>query len=127
MAAGAPRDFVPFIETCTDSLLVTAYLLTRDRLRAEALVQDTLVALYPKWHKVARAEATLAYVRRAMVNRYLNQRRRPARGEVVAAEVPEAGSGDDFDAAVAERDRLRRAMARLSDRQRAALVLRFYH
>lgn len=126
MGSATPREFVTFIETCTDSLLVTAYLLTRDRLGAEELVQDTLVALYPKWHRVARADSDLAYVRRAMVNRFLNQRRRAAAGEVAVA-LPEAPQVPDFDTRLADHDQLRRALDRLPDRQRAALVLRYFH
>ena len=58
-------------------MLGTAYLLTRDRQAAEELVQDTLVALYPQWAKVAEAQSPIAYVRRSLINRYLNQQRRP--------------------------------------------------
>lgn len=123
---GTPPDFVTFLETRTDSLLVTAFLLTRDRHRAEDLVQDTLVALYPKWHRVARADSATAYVRRCMVNRFLNQRRRHA-PRLAGGEVAEPAVPGDFDDRVADRDRLRRALDRLPGRQRAALVLRYFH
>lgn len=123
---GTPPDFVTFLESRTDSLLVTAFLLTRDRHRAEELVQDTLVALYPKWHRVARADSAVAYVRRSMVNRFLNQRRRHV-PPVVDGEAVEWAVPGDFDDRVADRDRLRRALDRLPDRQRAALVLRYFH
>lgn len=90
MAADSDSDesYVRFVEQHTDSLLVTAYLLTRDRYEAEDLVQDTFVGLYPKWTKVAAATSSAAYVRRALVNRFLNDQRRQR-------SAPPAGEGPD--------------------------------
>lgn len=123
---GADAHFAEFVEQHTDTLLTTAYLLTRDRAAAEELLQDVLVALYPQWQKVLAADAALAYVRRSLVNRFLNQRRR-AGAELPVAELPETGNRTDFTAGVADRQQVRQSLARLSDRQRAAVVLRYYY
>lgn len=123
--------FAAFVEESTDSLLGTAYLLTRDRQAAEELVQDTLVALYPRWSRVSEAQSPIAYVRRSLINRFLNQRRSGAAAELVtdftAARAPERRPGPDFAHRVDDRDQLRRALSTLPPRQRAAVVLRYFH
>jgi RNA polymerase sigma-70 factor (sigma-E family) len=127
----ASAHFEQFVEDCTDSLLRTAYLLTRDRSAAEELVQDTLVALYPQWPKVAQAQSPIAYVRRSLINRYLNQQRRGSACELsidfTAAHSAQRACGPDFANRVDDRDQLRRALSTLPARQRAAVVLRYFH
>ena len=122
----AEAHFAQFVESSTDSLLGTAYLLTRDRLAAEELVQDILVALYPKWPRVQQADSPLAYVRRSLINRFLSERRR-AVTELPTGRFPDSAGRFDFAGELAERDQLRRALVRLPDRQRAAVVLRYFH
>ncbi|MGX7681008.1 SigE family RNA polymerase sigma factor [Jatrophihabitans sp. DSM 45814] len=126
------EQFSAFVRTHTDTLLKTAYLLTRDGPEAEELVQDNLVWLYPRWAQVEGADYQLAYVRKAMVNRFLAGKRRASSTEVHFDESFEsfaerAGPARDETAAVDERDRLWRELGSLSDRQRAAIVLRFFH
>lgn len=123
----ADAHFADFVERHTDSLLTTAYLLTRDRSAAEELLQDVLVALYPQWQKVQRADSPPAYVRRSLVNRYLNQRRRRSGSELPLANPPEFGDRPDFTVGVADREQVRQALATLSERQRAAVVLRYFY
>jgi RNA polymerase sigma-70 factor (sigma-E family) len=123
----ADAHFAEFVEQHTDSLLTTAYLLTRDRSAAEELLQDVLVALYPQWQKVLRADSAPAYVRRSLVNRYLNQRRRRSGSELSLASTPELGERPDFTAGVADRDQIRQVLAVLPERQRAAVVLRYFY
>jgi RNA polymerase sigma-70 factor (sigma-E family) len=122
----ADAHFAEFVQLRTDALLTTAYLLTKDRAAAEELVQDTLVALYPQWQRVAAADSAAAYVRRSLVNRFLNQRRRPSSAELVLAALPER-AGTDFSQLLVDRDLLRRILAGLPDRQRVAVVLRYFH
>lgn len=118
--------FASFVREHTPALVRTAYLLTGNALAAEELVQDTLVRLYPKWHHVEGADIPLAYVRRALTNGYVNQRRRASRREFAYADVPE--SIDDYDATMqlADRDEIWAGLSRLPERQRAALVLRYF-
>lgn len=122
----AEIGFAGFVREHTPALLRTAYLLTGSAAAAEELVQDTFVRLYPKWHRVEAADLPMAYVRRAMANGYVNQRRSPARREFAYQDVPEsADSRDDF-GQLADRDEIWRGLGTLPAQQRAALVMRFF-
>jgi RNA polymerase sigma-70 factor (sigma-E family) len=123
--------FTAFVREHTQALLRTAYLLTRNAGDAEELVQDTLAWLYPRWPQVELAEHQLAYVRKAVVNRYLAGRRRLSATEVYLDPARERASDRpvvrDRTAEVDERITLWATLGELSERQRAALVLRFFH
>jgi RNA polymerase sigma-70 factor (sigma-E family) len=123
--------FTAFVREHTQALLKTAYLLTRNSGDAEELVQDTLAWLYPRWPQVEGAEHQLAYVRKAVVNRYLAGRRRMSSTEVhLDPERERAGDRPvvaDRTAEVDERIALWAQLGELSERQRAAVVLRFFH
>ena len=118
--------FAAFVREHTPALLRTAYVLTGDALSAEELVQDTMVRLLPKWAKVEAADMPLAYVRRSLANQYVNSRRRASRREFAYADVPEHPDDRDPVGQLADRDQLWAGLGTLPDRQRAALVLRFY-
>lgn len=118
--------FAGFVREHTSALLRTAYLLTGNGHAAEELVQETFVRLYPKWDRVAAAEVPLAYVRRALTNCFLNQRRRASSREQRYADVPERSDPRDVQAELADRDEMWTLLQVLPDRQRAAIVLRFY-
>jgi RNA polymerase sigma-70 factor (sigma-E family) len=118
--------FAEFVREHTSTLLRTAYLVTGNRLAAEELVQDTLARLYPKWHRVQAAEVPLAYVRRALTNGYINQTRRASRREYAYEDVPERADERDALTQLADRDEIWAGLRDLPDRQRAALVLRFF-
>lgn len=118
--------FAGFVRENTPALLRTAYLLTGNAQQAEELVQDTLVRLYPKWDRVERADVPLAYVRRSLTNGYINQKRRAISREVAYGDVPERPTPFDPVDRLADRDEIWAGLRHLSERQRAALVLRFF-
>jgi len=107
-------------------LLRTATLLSSGNAdEAEDLVQTVLLRTYVSWPRI-RAETRDAYVRRMLVNAFLDERRRPhARHERNQADVPdvaiEPDPSSDLDAAVF------RALAELPPRMRAAVILRHLH
>jgi RNA polymerase sigma-70 factor (sigma-E family) len=119
--------FAAFVRQHGRSLFGTAYLLTGDGGRAEDLVQDTLTRLYPRWERVTAAEAPLAYVRRAVVNRFVSGQRRPSSREVALADVPDRAAAGDLADGVTDRGMLSQLLRTLPERQRAALVLRYFH
>jgi RNA polymerase sigma-70 factor (sigma-E family) len=125
VAEGVP--FAEFVTAHGKSLFRTAYLLTSNTHRAEELVQDTLALLYPKWDRAAQADAPLAYVRRALVNRFISGQRRPAARDVAMWELPDRADGRDLAEAVALRGTLWQLLHTIPERQRAAIVLRHFH
>lgn len=82
-----------------------AYLLARDPVSAQDLVQDTLVRLLDQWPKVAGADDPYAYARRVMLNVFLGGRRRLWHRELPYADVPDREGPGGY-AVVDERDRL---------------------
>jgi RNA polymerase sigma-70 factor (sigma-E family) len=106
-----------------------AYLLTGDRALAEDLVQDAFVRLAGRLVHLRDAGAFDAYLQRTVVNlsRSYFRRRKVERAYVERtgrAIGPAATPGSDR--SPEDRDLLWRAVGRLSQRQRAAIVLRFY-
>src|SRR4051794_21728172 len=120
-------SFEAFLREHSTSLLRTGYLLTGDLSAAEDLLSDVLVRLYPKWERVAAAEAPVAYVRRSLLNEYLNARRRRS-VQLVDIDVDHgAATTRDVVEGIAARDEATRLLTVLSERQRAAIVLRYFH
>ncbi len=118
--------YASFVRLHTPALLRTAYVLTGNALAAEELVQDTMVRLLPRWDRVEAADSPLAYVRRSLANQYVNHRRRASRREFAYADVPDGADDRDPFGQLADRDQLWAGLGLLPERQRAALVLRYY-
>ena len=91
---------------------------------AEELVQTALVRVAVRWPFVRDKENPDGYVRRAILNSYLNVWRRIRSRETSMAEVPDVPTADAT-AGVADGLALRRALQQLPARQRAVLVLRY--
>ncbi len=110
-----------------DRLLRVAYQLTHDPAAAQDLVQDALLRVYSSMRRRGLPpQDWYAYLRRAVINEYLRTRRLRSSAEVVTDRMPEqrvVGSPEDQ---IADRAQLWTALAALSARQRAALVLRYY-
>jgi RNA polymerase sigma-70 factor (sigma-E family) len=105
-----------------------AYLLSGSWHSADDLVQDTLIAVYASWPRIAKARNIDAYVNRILVNKYLDDRRRPWRRERPVTDVPD--NSDERAAAAFEvieghDSPLGRALGTLPVAQRAVLVLRY--
>ncbi len=117
--------FRAFVLARSPALLRSAYVLTGDRGKAEDLVQTALARAYSSWHRIRDPEAAEAYVRTTMNRTAVSWWRRRWHGERPAAVVPDRPAPDSG-SSVAERDALDRALERLSPRQQAVLVLRYY-
>src|SRR5205085_10704802 len=104
-------------------------LLTGDRALAEDLVQEAFVRLAGRLVHLRDPGAFDAYLRRTVVNlsRSHFRRRKVERAYVQrTGAAPDARAELGADRSFEDRAVLWRAMQRLSQRQRAAIVLRFY-
>jgi RNA polymerase sigma-70 factor (sigma-E family) len=117
--------FSTFVVDHERRLLGVALLLTGDRGLAEDLLQTALLTTYRHWARVSRADSPLAYVRRVLVNTHLSWRRRLMSTEQVLEVIPDRGGGDPQTTHAVEAD-IRQALATLSPRVRAVLVLRYF-
>ncbi|MEU2201507.1 SigE family RNA polymerase sigma factor [Isoptericola sp. NPDC019482] len=118
------EEFTSFMRDAAPALARTAWLLCGDTHLADELVQQALTRTYLKW-STARQGDPLAYARRVLANLRIDLWRKRRREVLTApAELPDgAGSRSDADHH-ADRDRLVRALATLSTRQRRIVVLR---
>jgi RNA polymerase sigma-70 factor (sigma-E family) len=116
--------FEEFVTGRGQALQRFGYALTGDWGLAEDLLQTALAKAYSRWPHIRRDDPE-AYVRKIMVNTWSSWWRRRWRGEVPAAELPEA-AGPDEAAGVDNRQALRAALAQLPPRQRAVVVLRYH-
>jgi RNA polymerase sigma-70 factor (sigma-E family) len=120
------EGFAQFVEMRERALQRTAWLLTGDWALAEDLVQTALVRSWPRWERIRRRDDPEIYVRRVLVNTWVTWSRRRWRGEQAFATVPDSRAPGDMEAEVAVRMAVRGALASLTDRQRAVLVLRVF-
>jgi RNA polymerase sigma-70 factor (sigma-E family) len=134
MADPAPDDeFESFVRARTPALLRSAYLLTGDEHLAEDLVQSALARTHRSWRRLRRTGNAEAYTRRTMYHLQVSWWRRRRVAEVLTGEPAGYLSADNGRAAgtgnsgaVALRLLLRDALARLTARQRAVLILRYF-
>ncbi|MBB4912982.1 SigE family RNA polymerase sigma factor [Streptosporangium saharense] len=115
--------FREFVLARQQALTRTAYLLTGDAHLAEDLLQSTLVNVAKQWPRLSVDGNPEAYTRRALMNQYISWRRR-LRREWPSASPPEHGVSHDEE--TLDRIVLRQVLARLTRKQRAVLVLRFW-
>jgi RNA polymerase sigma-70 factor (sigma-E family) len=109
------------------SLVGLAGLLVRDEPTAEEVVQDCFIALHGGWHRLRDETKALAYLRQAVVNRSRSVLRH--RGVVdrnVLRPEPDMPSAEQDAITRLEHSEVVAALRSLPDRQRQALVLRYY-
>jgi RNA polymerase sigma-70 factor (sigma-E family) len=119
------QEFDAYVVASGPRLKRMAYLLTGDLTTAEDLLQTAYAKALPHWSRIRAYDDPDAYLRRVMVNSRTSMWRRLRDREVLTRDVPDVPV-DDMSAALAETDDLRRALAGLPARQRAAVVLRYY-
>jgi RNA polymerase sigma-70 factor (sigma-E family) len=124
----ASRDdaaFREYVLTRGTALLRAAIMLTGNRADAEDLVQAALAKTYLAWDKINDRAALDSYVRRAMVNTHISWWRRRKFEEYPTDELPDQVMTDHArESETAEV--VRRALDRLPDRMRTAVMLRYF-
>ncbi|MDZ4045694.1 MAG: sigma-70 family RNA polymerase sigma factor [Rhodoglobus sp.] len=109
-----------------DALTRYAYLISGSRDDASDLVQDALVKTFGRLrngHSISSAEA---YVRRAILNSYLDSGRRTSRWRKIAHLTATPEVDEAKDAETHARMDLRGELMKLTPRERACIVLRYY-
>jgi RNA polymerase sigma-70 factor (sigma-E family) len=117
--------FREYVMARSRALLRTAYLLTGNLADAEDLVQAALAKTFLAWDRIEDRAAVDGYVRRAMVNTHISWWRRRRIEEYPTDEIPDQAVADHAVASDLQ-ETLRRAIDRLPQRMRAAVVLRYY-
>jgi RNA polymerase sigma-70 factor (sigma-E family) len=122
------EEFRSFVLTRRADLVRTATLMTAgDRHMAEDVVQATLTRLYVAWPLFLRADNQDGYARRALVNAFIDEQRRPwRRRERTSSVVPELPAADS-DTGARRTEALHDALRALAPRMRAAVVYRYFH
>ena len=126
---GVMDDFDEFVAGNLEQLLRTAYLITWDAGEAEDLVQECLLKVARRWRRVRGMAQPRAFARRILVNLALDDARgrTQRRGELDGAPAVAEGPSRDLLVGLETRAELLDALARLTPRQRAVLVLRYFN
>lgn len=124
-ARARDEQFSDFLAARWPRLVRQAQLMGCSPADAEDVAQTTLTQVYVHWKKVQRAERPDAYVHRMLVNAFLSSRRGQRGREHATEHVPDAVVADGTGQVDAS-DALVRGLARLSEDQRVAVVLRHY-
>lgn len=126
-AAGSTGGLAELYLRHAPAAIGLGFLLTGDRALAEDLVQEAFVRLAGRFQHLRNRDAFEAYLRRTVVNLFTSHLRRK-RVERAYLEregrLPGVPAADPSDVGV--REELWAAVHRLPERQRAAVVLRYY-
>ena len=119
-------EYEQFVRARTPALIRCAYLLTGDQHLAEDLVQEALARTAGAWSNLHRSDNAEAYTRKVMYRLQISQWRRRRVRETLPDTMPETRAFGDYAHDVALRLSMRRALAQLTRRQRAVIVLRYF-
>ncbi len=118
--ADVARTFESFFEDESRTLFRRLWLVTGNRAEAEEIMQDAFLKLWERWDRVQTVDDPTAYLYRTGMNVF---RRRYQRGLMALRRTVGVGPGVDEFARADERHLVQKALAKISPRQRAALVL----
>ena len=109
------------------TLVRLASFLVRDQPTAEEVVQDAFVAMAGGWQRLRDAEKALAYLRQTVVNKSRSVlRHRTVVDKNLQKAPPDMPSAEHGALVLLERSAVVSALRELPDRQREAIVLRYY-
>lgn len=122
------QDLRDFLRSRLHRLSATAYLLTGDHHDAEDLLQNALVKVAAKWSRIARTDDPDAYVWKLLYNEHISgwRHRRRRLAAIPTASVPDRAATGDLATGMVRRMVVEQALARLTPKQRAVIVLRYF-
>jgi RNA polymerase sigma-70 factor (sigma-E family) len=123
----ADRAVVELYSAQYRSLVRLAAMLLRDIPSAEEVVQEAFVAMHDGWPRLRDTEKALAYLRQAVVNKARSVlRHRTVVEKNLQKAPPDMPSAEHGAFVLLERSAVVAALRGLPDRQREAIVLRYY-
>lgn len=119
-ATDRPASFEEFFEAERRNLLAALIVMTGNRAEAEELLQDAFLKVWERWDRVAAMDEPVGFLYRTAMNLFRNRLRRAATALQRRQDFfrREDGLGD-----VEHRDEAVRLLARLTPRERTALVV----
>jgi len=115
-----------FVAQRSAALFRTAYLVVGDHQLAQDLLQEALIKTYVAWPRIRDLSKAEAYTRQVIVTTAISWRRRRSFHELPNDPLPEPPVVDQSEE-LATHDALWSQLRTLPPRQRAAVVLRYYH
>ena len=116
----ATGSFEAFFEATHADLFAALWLVTRNRHEAEEIMQDAFMAMWTRWDRLSEIENPTGYLYRTAMNAFRSRGRRAA---VALRKGVHLMPADDALARVEEREASVSALAPLTPKQRAAVVL----
>ncbi len=114
------HTFESFFEDEKDRLLRVLSVITGSRAEAEDIAQEAFTRVFERWDSVRSMENPSAYLYKTAMNGFRSEYRRAA---LSLKRVVGMGPAEDVFQAVEDRELAAQSLARLTPRQRAALVL----
>jgi RNA polymerase sigma factor (sigma-70 family) len=116
----ATHSFETFYDAESHTLFRRLWLITGNRAEAEEIMQDAFLKVWERWDRVGTMDDPTGYLYRTAMNLFRKRYRRAVLA--VRRSIGLSSPRDDF-AEADERQTVRRVLATLPPRQRAALVL----
>jgi len=123
---GDHEAFEALATAAGDRLFAIAFLILRDRPRAEDAVQEALVHAWRELPRLRDVERFDAWLRRLLVNACADEGRHQRRWASEVKLIHVEPATEDAAGSLADRDQLDRGFRRLKPEQRAVVVLHFY-
>ncbi|MGI5246727.1 SigE family RNA polymerase sigma factor [Dactylosporangium sp. CA-139066] len=120
------EGFREFLRVRLPRLSRAAYLLAGGHAQAEDLLQGALIKAALAWPKISKADDPEAYVRKILYHEHVRTWRRRRWREHSIADVPERVQHHDETNQTVLRLVLRDALSKLTPKQRAVIVLRYF-
>jgi RNA polymerase sigma factor (sigma-70 family) len=112
-------SFELFYQSERDGLFANLNQMTRDPHEAEELMHDAFLKVWQRWGRVRHMDRPAGYLHRTALNEFRTRYRRAAIAKRVLGLTSECDPLEDVEG----RDRVHRALASLTVRQRAAVIL----
>jgi RNA polymerase sigma-70 factor (sigma-E family) len=119
-----PAEFDQWATTAGPDLMRFAVATIGNPHDASDAVQDAMMAVYPRWRRLAESGAADAYARRVIINHRITWWRRVGRRESLV-DPPDRGASGPAPGNAGDTVLARQLLQALPRQQRAAVVLRF--